>query len=43
MTTTPKSLDQICDEASRRVLPEDKPAEVLKALVKKLQRVKGSE
>lgn len=43
MTTAPKTLDQICDEAARRILPEDKPGEALKALIKKLQRVKGGE
>ncbi|WP_268802277.1 hypothetical protein [Ensifer adhaerens] len=43
MTTTPKTLDQICDEQSRRILPEDKPGEVLKALIRKLQRSKGAE
>lgn len=43
MTTAPKTLDQINDEASARILPEDKPGEVLKALIKKLQRVKGGE
>ncbi|SFG87680.1 hypothetical protein [Ensifer sp. OV372] len=43
MTTAPKTLDQICDEASARILPEDKPGVDLKALIKKLQRVKGGE
>lgn len=43
MTTAPKTLDQICDEQSRRILPEDKPGEALKALIKKLQRVNGGE
>lgn len=41
MTTAPKTLDQICDEQSRRILPEYKPGEALKALIKKLQRVNG--
>lgn len=40
MTTAPKTLDQICDEQSRRILPEDKGVD-LKALIKKLQRVNG--
>lgn len=41
MTTAPKTLDQICDDAARRILPEDKPGVDLKALIKKLQRVNG--
>lgn len=43
MTTAPKTLDQINDEQSRRILPEDKPGVDLKALIKKLQRSKGGE
>lgn len=42
MNAAPKTLDQINDEASRRILPEDKGFD-LKALIKKLQRVKGGE
>jgi len=41
MTTAPKTLDQICDEASRRILPSENPGVDLKALIKKLQRVNG--
>lgn len=41
MTTTPKTLDQICDEQSRRILPVENPGIDLKALIKKLQRVNG--
>lgn len=41
MTTAPKTLDQINDEQSRRILPEDKPGVDIKALIKKLQRVNG--